>query len=145
MNERKFILKKAELYIDRAEYWLDLYIEGKTSCRRIYVKHCIDLARHFVNLERKKKRKMEREKLKLTITFVDENNNVIVSKDSEATWIIDPLDARFDNKEMRSEITKIFTDQLQIDLSKGLVKSLVDEMFEKVIPCAKNVSEKPKD
>jgi len=75
-------------------------------------------------------------KLTLAISLIDENNKTIAINKSNATWTLNDdkqLDSENDCLSVRDTITDVFTDQLKIDLTKGLMTTLVDEIFDKVI------------
>ena len=74
-------------------------------------------------------------KLTLALSFIDEDGKVMATKKSYATWTLNVGDAKYDNKNIRETLTETFADQLIIDLKKGLMKPLVDQMFDGVISC----------
>jgi len=66
--------------------------------------------------------------LTLNLSFVDPYGKVFTSVDANATWTLNN-DVAFEQEWMKEEVEKIFKDQLIIDLNKGLMKKLVEKMF----------------
>lgn len=71
--------------------------------------------------------------LKMAICFLDENDEVFVQRILEAHWEINiEQDLKmFHNIHMKDEVATILTEQTKLQLDKGAIREMVDELWEK--------------
>jgi hypothetical protein len=71
-------------------------------------------------------------KLKMALCFLDEDDTIVAKTILEANWNID-LEEDLKNvySELKDEVAQLFLDQTKIQLDKGVMKELVNQIFEK--------------
>lgn len=68
--------------------------------------------------------------LKLALCFLDEDENIVVKKYLEVHWKLKPEEdvKMLVDINMRNELAAILKTQIEIDLDKGAVLKLIDEL-----------------
>jgi hypothetical protein len=71
-------------------------------------------------------------KIKLGLCFLDEDDNIVVKRFLQVHWEFDmEKDAKILlNVNMKDEVAAIITQQIKIDLDKGVVRKMIDEIGE---------------
>ncbi len=71
-------------------------------------------------------------KLKLGLCFLDENDNIFVKRFLNVNWELNLEQDRglLHNVHHKDELAQIMTDQIKIDLGKGIVKDMLTEIGE---------------
>ncbi len=72
-------------------------------------------------------------KTHLNICLLDENDNIIAKEEGNMTWEINLKKDKklLQNDLMRSELVKILEDQMKIDIEKGIISRLIDNVRRK--------------
>jgi len=67
---------------------------------------------------------------RLNICLLDENDHIIAKEEGNTTWEIDLKKDKklLQNDHMRSEVVRIMEDQMKIDIEKGIISRLLDNV-----------------
>ena len=75
-------------------------------------------------------------KTKMIIGFADEEGNIIVQQDLNATWKIhtENDEEYFNDGTTIDTLSEVLSDQAKIDISKGVVKKMIEKLSKKLFP-----------